>query len=219
MRPKLFWAVPTSVFCALLFSTGCGSSSAHLRILNGIPIQSDIDMLIDSKDVAAAIPYGSVSGYITVSSGSRHLQIEATGSSSPFVGQNISLASGSYNTALDTANGATVFTDNHATPSSGNVSIRVINASSALSAADVYIVTSGSGLGATPTFSNVGVPTASGYTTVAAGSYIVYFTTPGTTNVLLATGTLTLSSGQVRTVAAMDGQTGGVTTTVLADLN
>jgi len=176
-------------------------------------------MLIDSKDVAAAIPYGSASSYLSASSGSRHLQIESTGVSTPFVDQNINLSSGSYSTVLDTANGATVFTDNHATPSSGNVSIRVINASSFLGATDVYVVTSGSGIGSTPTFSNVGVPTASGYTTVAGGSYIVYFTQPGTTNVLLATGTLTLSSDQVRTVVALDGQAGGVTTSVLADLN
>jgi hypothetical protein len=219
MRPKLFWAVPISVFCVFLFATGCGSSTAHVRILNAIPIQSNIDMLIDTKDVASAIPYGSASAYISESSGSRHLQIEPTGVSTPFVDQNISLSSGSYNTVLDTANGATVFTDSHSTPSSGNVSIRVINASSTLGPTDVYVVTSGNGLGTTPTFSNVGVPTASGYTTVAAGSYIIYFTQPGTTNVLLSTGTLTLSSGQVRTVAGIDGQTGGVTTTVLADLN
>lgn len=176
-------------------------------------------MLIDAKDVAAAIPYGSASGYITVSSGSRHLQIEATGSSNPFVDQNINVSSGSYDTVLDTSNGASVFTDNHSNPSSGNISVRVINASSVLGAADVYVVASGNGLGSTPTFSNVGVPTASGYTSLAAGSYIVYFTTPGTTNVLLSTGTITLSSGQVRTVAAIDGRTGGDTTTVLADLN
>ncbi len=219
MRPKLFWAVLISVSCALFFATGCGSSSAHLRILNAIPIQSDIDMLIDTKDLAAGIPYSSASGYFTVSSGSRHLQIEATGSSTPFVDQNISVSSGSYDTILDTSNGATVFTDNHSAPSSGNVSVRVINASTILGPVDVYVVTSGNAMNSTPTFSNVGIPTASGYTTVAAGSYIVYFTTPGTTNVVLSTGTLTLTSGQVRTVVAMDGQTGGDTTTVLADLN
>lgn len=219
MRPKLFWAVPISVFCALLFATGCGSSSAHVRILNAIPIQSDIDMLIDAKDVAAAIPYGSVSGYITVSSGSRHLQIEATGNSTPFVDQNISVSSGSYDTILDSSNGSEVFTDSHSTPSSGNVSVRVINASTILGPVDVYVVTSGNAMGSTPTFSSVAVSSASAYISVAGGSYIIYFTTPGTTNVLLSTGTLTLSSGQVRTVVAMDGQTGGDTTTVLADLN
>lgn len=219
MRPKLFWAVPTSVFCALLFATGCGSSSAHVRVLNAIPIQSNIDMLVDTRDVAAAIPYGSASGYITVGSGSRHLQIEATGSSTPFLDQNISVSSGSYDTILDTGTGATVFTDNHSAPSSSNVSIRVINASTVLGAADVYVVLSGNAMGSTPTFSNIAVSSASAYTSVAGGSYIIYFTTPGTTNVLLSTGTLTLSSGQVRTVVAMDGQTGGDTTNMLADLN
>ncbi len=219
MRPKLFWAVPISVFCAIFFATGCGSSTAHVRILNAIPIQSNIDMLIDGKDLASAIPYGSASAYLSVGSGSRHLQIEATGGSNPFVDQSVNFSSGSYNTVLDSGNGATTFTDNHSTPSSSNASIRVINASSGLGAIDVYVVATGNGLGSTPTFSNVGIPTATGYTTLAAGSYIVYFTTPGTTNVLLATGTLTLSSGQVRTVAALDGQAGGVTTSVLADLN
>ena len=219
MRPKLFWAVPISVFCALLFATGCGSSSAHVRVLNAIPIQSNIDMLVDTRDVAAAIPYGSASGYITVGSGSRHLQIEATGSSTPFLDQNISVSSGSYDTILDTGTGATVFTDNHSAPSSSNVSIRVINASTVLGAADVYVVLSGNAMGSTPTFSNIAVSSASAYTSVAGGSYIIYFTTPGTTNVLLSTGTLTLSSGQVRTVVAMDGQTGGDTTNMLADLN
>ena len=218
MRPKLFGAVPIGVFCALLFATGCGSSSANVRILNAIPIQSNIDMLIDSKNVASAIPYGSASAYINVSSGSRHLQIQPTGVSSPFVDQNISLSSGSYDTILDTSNGASVFTDNHATPASGDVSIRVINASSTLGASDVYIVTAGNGLGS-PTYSSLGVSSASEYTSIAAGSYQVYFTTPGTTSVLLTTGTLSLSSGQVRTVVAINGQAGGVTTSVLADLN
>jgi hypothetical protein len=133
------------------------------------------------------------------------------------VDQNISVASGSYDTILDTSNGATVFTDTHATPSSGNVSIRVINASSNLGTADVYIVSSGSSIGSTPTFSALAVNSASGYDSVPAGSYVVYFVVNG--NQVLNSGTLTLASGQVRTVVAIDGQSGGDTTTVLADLN
>lgn len=217
MRPRLFWAVAISV-CALLFATGCGSSSARIRILNAIPIQSSIDMLIDSKSVASSIPYGAASAYFTVSSGSRHLQVEATGST-PFVDQNINLSSGSSSTLLDTASGATVISDDNSAPASGDVKIRVINASQNLGAADVYVVTSGTGLGSSPTFSSLGVSTASGYDLVAAGSYQVYFTTPGTTNVILSTSALSLSSGQIRTFVALDGQTGGITTSALADLN
>ena len=219
MRPTLLWAVGSSVFCALFFATGCGSGTAHVRLLNAIPIQSSIDMLIDSNDVASSIPYGAASGYVSVSSGSRHLQIEATGSTTPYVDQNISLSSGKYDTVMDTGTGAVVLTDNNTAPSSGNVSIRVINASSNIGAADVYIVTSGSGIGTSPTFSSLAVNAASGYSTLAAGSYQVYFTTPGTTNVVLSTGALSLSGGQIRTVVALDGQSGGVTTSVLADLN
>src|SRR5215831_4753543 len=175
MRPKSFWAVASSVFCALFFAAGCGSSSAHVRVLNAIPIQSSIDMLIDGKNIASSIPYGAASGYSTVSSGSRHLQIEPTGST-PFVDQTISVASGSSNTILAMASGATVLTDDNSAPASGDVKIRVINASSNLGPTDVYITTAGTGLSATPTSSSLAVSGASTYDSVAAGSYQVYFT-------------------------------------------
>jgi len=218
MRPKWFWAVASSVSCALFVATGCGSSAAHIRVLNAIPIQSSIDMLIDSKTIANSIPYGAASGYSIVSSGSRHLQIEPSGST-PFVDQTINVPSGSSNTILATASAATVLADNNSAPASGDVKIRVINASSNLGTADVYITTAGTGLSASPTFSSVGVSAASTYDAVAAGSYQVYFTAPGTSNILLSTSALSFSSGQVRTVVVLDGQTGGITTSVLADVN
>jgi len=218
MRPKLFWAVASGVSCALFFAVGCGSSSAHVRVLNAVPIQSSIDMLIDGKNVASSIPYGAASGYVNVSSGSRHLQIEPSGST-PFVDQTISVSSGSYNTILGMASGVTVLTDDNSAPASGDVKIRVINASTNLGAADIYVVTASTGLGASPTFSSLGVNAASSYNSVAAGSYQVYFVAPGTSNVILSTNTISFSSGQVRTVVALDGETGGITTSQLADLN
>src|SRR5512143_1773938 len=113
MRPISFAAVALSVSSALLFATGCGSSTAHVRLLDAVPIQSSIDMLIDSKNVASSIPYGAASAYVMTAPGSRHLQVEPTGSS-PFVDQTVSIASG-YNTILSTASAAVVFTDNNAT--------------------------------------------------------------------------------------------------------
>jgi len=175
-------------------------------------------MLIDSKTIASSIPYGAASGYSTVSSGSRHLQIQPSGST-PFVDQTITLSSGSSNTILTTASGATTLTDDNSAPASGDVKIRVINASSNLGSSDVYIATSNTGLSASPSFSGVGVSTATGYDAVAAGSYQVYFTEPGTTNIILSTSALSFSSGQIRTVVVLNGQTGGITTSVLADVN
>ncbi len=218
MRRFVVAAVAIGVSCALLFATGCGSSSAKLRLVNAIPVQSNLDMLIDGKDVAAAIPYGAASPYVSVSTGSRHLQIEPTGQSNPFVDQTISLSSG-YSSVLETSGGTNILVDTNTTPSSGNVSIRVINASTNIGTADVYIVTSGTGIGTTPTFSSVAFPSATGYQSVAAGAYQVIFTSPGTTNIIFSTGSLQFASGQVRSVVSLDGQTGGITNSVLADFN
>jgi len=177
-------------------------------------------MLIDSKNVASAVAYGAASTYASVSAGSRHVQIEPTGVPSPIVDQSTGFSSGTFNTVMESSSGVTVFSDSNTTPSSGNVSVRVINASHNVGAADVYIVSSGTGIGtATPTFAGVAFPSATGYQTLAAGSYQVLFTFPGTTSVELSTSSLSFTSGQVRTVVVLDGQTGGVTTSVLADLN
>ena len=221
MRRLLLAAVGSGVSCLLFLAAGCGSSkSAHLRLINAIPIQSNLDMLIDGKDVASSIGYGAASGYISVSTGPRHLQIEPNGGSSPLVDQNVSVSSGSFTTVLDSSRGPLVLSDNNTAPSSGNVGLRVINASSNIGTADVYIVSSGAGIaGASPTFGSVAFPSATGYSTVAAGSYQIILTFPGTTGVELSTSELSFSSGQVRTIVVMDGQTGGVTTSVLSDLN
>jgi len=223
MRRIFVTAVAIGVSCVIFLSTGCGSSTAHVRLVNAVPIQSTLDMLIDSKNVASGIPYAAASNYVSVSSGARHLQIEPSGSGSPFVDENISVSSGGYNTVLANnaaANDALVITDIHSTPSSGNISIRVINAASNLSTVDVYVVTAGTDVaGVSPTYSSVTVPSATDYTTLAAGSYQVIFTLLSSKNILLSTTSLSFNSGQVRTVMALNGQSGGLTTSVLSDLN
>ena len=100
-----------------------------------------LDMLVDSKVVASAVGYGTASGYVAVSSGSRNLQINLPGSATSLITQNLS--SGTNSTVLTTTSGASIFTDNQTAPSSGSIAIRVINASSTLGTADVYIVPSG----------------------------------------------------------------------------
>ena len=113
-----------------------------------------------------------------------------------------------------------VFTDNNTAPPSGNIKIRVINASPTLGTADVYIVASGTSIaGLSPTFSNLAYQAASGYQTLAAGSYQVVFTPPGQQFAEITTSAQSFASGQIRSVVALDAQNGGFTTAVLSDLN
>jgi hypothetical protein len=198
----------------------CGSGSARIRLINADPSQSGLDLLIDGKTVASAVAYGSASGYSSVSSGSRHLQVEASGTSNAISDQTISLSSASDNSVLFTNSGAMILSDNNSAPSSGNVSLRVINAASSLGTADVYVVATGTNLATvSPTFSSLTFPSASAYTTVAAGSYQIIFTLPGQKFGRITSSSLVFSSGQVRTIIGLNGQTGGFTVGVLSDLN
>jgi hypothetical protein len=120
-----------------------------------------------------------------------------------------------------------VLTDDNTAPASGTASVRVVNAAPSMGTADVYIIPAGSSLtGLTPTVPALTLGSASGYqnltitsTSGTTNSFEVLFTQPGTDLTFLTTGAISLSSGQVRTVVALNSLSGGFTTATLADLD
>ena len=107
-----------------------------------------------------------------------------------------------------------------ATPASGQIEIRVANASGSLGTADVYVVAPGTSIASvSPTVSGVGFGSATAYQALTAGSYEVFFAPSGQKTVSIDSGSLALTAGQIRTVVGLDGQTGGFTSAVIADLN
>jgi hypothetical protein len=202
---------------------GCGSSSAKIRLVNATPDQSSLNLLVDSKSVAT-VSYGTASGYNSISTGSRHLQVEASGSSTPLIdttqtvssGTNLTLISLNFSFNVSSA----LLTDDNSAPSSGNFKLRIINASPGLSAQDVYVEAPNTNIiSLSPTFSNLAFGAASSYSTLAPGSYEIYFTSPGQKFVNLDSGALSFTAGQIRTVVALNSQSGGFMSAVLADLN
>jgi hypothetical protein len=152
------------------------------------------------------------------------LQIEATGTTTILLDQNLDLNSGSETTYLATNVAASissvVLSDNNTAPASGSVNVRVMNAGPSLGPVDVYIVTPGADLiASTPVIRSMAFDAATDYQTLNAGSYEVVLTVPNSTFPLVDTGALNLSSGQNRTVLALDGVSGGFTATLLSDLN
>ena len=212
------------VLSTILFGVGCGSSNARVRMLNASPGEASLDMLVDSKDVASGVAYGTASGYSSVSSGSRNLQIEATGTTTPLVNQTTTLGSNTDSTVLAInsapSTAATVLTDNNSAPSSGNLTMRVINAAPSLGTADVYIVAPGTPLtSVSPTVAGLAFGSASAYQTLAAGSYEIFFTAAGQKFAAIDSGSLSFNAGQVRTIVGLNGQSGGFTAVVIADVN
>lgn len=112
-----------------------------------------------------------------------------------------------------------VLEDDASTPAPGTVRIRAVHGAPAV---DVYVTAPDADLAsATPVLTNVAFGDASDYIDAPAGEYQVRVTPAGTRTVVIDSGALTLTGGQVRTAIAVDAVGGGAPfdLLLLADLN
>jgi len=212
------------LFVTMILGAGCGSSNnGRVRVMNASPDESALDFTVASKAVGTSVAYGTATSYVSVSTGSQPIQIEPPGSTTPLLSSTVTLPSGNSTLiAADFSSSLTpvVLPDDNTAPSSGNVKIRVINVSPSLGTADVYVVTLGTNLtNVSPTVSNMPFEGASTYVSLTAGTYEIFFTLSGSKFPSIDSFPLTFTAGQIRTIAAVNSQFGGLTTVELADFN
>ncbi len=181
-------------------------------------------MLLDGNSFTSNLAYASASAYQKATPGSRHLQIEQTGSSTPVIDTTLTLSADADYTVvaanLLSSISAVVLTDDNTAPASGNFKLRVIQASPSLGNVDVYVVAPGTDISTvTPNAANVAFESASGYLSLAAGSYEILIAPSGTKIPLIDSSSLSFSAGQVRTFVGLNAQGGGFTSTMLSDVN
>ena len=117
------------------------------------------DVSLDSTSFATSVSYGTATGYSSVTSGSRDLEIYPSGVTTAYINTTIDLSSGSTYTVMS-ANvlsnaSALLLTDDNSTPSSNTAELRIVNASPGLGTVDVYVVSPGTNLSSvSPTISN-----------------------------------------------------------------
>ena len=226
----------TLALAALSIFTACGgSNSTKFRLVNAIPDvpqQQAIDVQIDGK-VVGTVSLGSVtpgSGYLSVASGSRHLQVLLTGqTTSPYFDGNVTFNSGN-NTVVATGSitnntiVAPLFADNATAPTSSNAGLRIIQASPAglggNPAVDIYIAGPGGGLtGTSPDIPNVAYPTASAYKTFPAGTYDLLLTPAGIASLNIRLAGATFTAGKNYTYVLVDVAGGGEMSSTAVVLN
>jgi hypothetical protein len=208
------------------FLSSCGSTGggviASVRFLQGSPDAPQVNVLIDGKVVAGGLNYGNASTYSTEQPRAHHVQVIPTAGGAAILDQNILFAAASTQTILFTGPAAGIqlvtLTDGGTTSVSGSGYVRVVNASSAMGPADVYIVPAGSGIGgATPVKAALAFGADTGYQVMVAGDYQVFMTTPNLPDVLLNTGSISLTAAQNQTVVALDGSSGVFQYSLLTD--
>ena len=217
-----------SVFlvCAAVLAVSCGGSgSTRIRMVNAVPDQTNLALLIDGTSVAGNVAYGTSSGYMKVSSGSRHVQIEPSGATNVIIDQNLTIPSGTDTTIIaenfsTNPSSALVLTDDNSAPSSGDFKLRIVNVAPSLGPVDVYVVAPGTDLNTvSATVSNLAFGSSSGYQSLSAGAYEIELTNAGEKFPVIDTGSQTFAGGQVRTFVGLNAQSGGFTDSILQDVN
>jgi hypothetical protein len=226
----------TLALAALSLFTACGSNGNKFRLVQAIPDipqQQAIDVQIDGK-VVGTVSLGGVtpaSGYLSVSSGTRHLQLFLTGQTTgPYFDGNITFNSGG-NTVVATGSTtnnsivAPLFADNSTAPTtSSNAQLRIIQASpeglGGNTAVDIYIVGPGGGLpGTSPDIAGVAYQAASAYKTFPAGTYDLLLTPAGFASLNIRLAGASFSAGKNYTYVLVDVSGGGEMSSAAVVLN
>lgn len=200
------------------------AATARLRAIHASPDAPNVDIYVDGARVAANVAYRATTNYLEVPAGTRNVQVRAAGTNTTVIDANVPLTAGTDYTVLAAGRVATiaplVLTDTNTAPVAGNVRVRLVHGAPTAGTVDIYVTAPNADIATiAPTLAGVPFRGFSPYLSVAAGSYRVRVTPAGTKTVAIDSGTLTLTTGQIRTGVALESTGGGApfTAQVYAD--
>jgi hypothetical protein len=178
------------------------SRLAELKVLNGSSVGSPLNVLVDGNLTLANVPFGGVSNYEKVATGSRTITVQSAATP----GADLLTAVASLAPATDTSIAVSgpagalrslVLTDNNLPSAAGRARVRFVNASPDFAALDVYV-------NFAKQFSGVATNSASAYTELIADStgspYEFDFNLAGTVTPVVMLPGVTITSGRTYTV-------------------
>ena len=199
---------------------------ARVRVVHASPDAPAVDVLLDDAAALSNVDYLTASDYVELADGAHNVKVNAAGTSTTVIDADVDLTDGTDYTVIASglleAIQPIVLEDDNSTPAAGTVRVRAIHGAPSAPAVDVYVTAPGADLtAASPGLSNVAFGDVADYLEVPAGDYQVRVTPAGTKTVVIDSGALTLTSGQVRTAIAVDAPGGGAPfdLLILDDLN
>lgn len=190
-------------------STTMPAATAELRVLHASPDAPPVDVVVDGQTALANVPFGAASGYLAPDAGVHKIEVRANGTTTTVLSISAVLAPGAAYTAIALDRLAKVrallLQDDLTPPASGNARIRIVHASVKAGTVDVYLDPAGSPLGA-PAVAGVSFAQASGFLEVPAGDYQARVAASKT--VVYDSGKITLASGAILTIVALDAPAG-----------
>jgi hypothetical protein len=180
--------------------------------MEGLPLGVNVT---SGAAAPATLPAPATAFYAAVLAGDRSLLLKLTSDTSTTIGVfNITITAGQDRTVYALGAGAISAStvDTNPLAAATETRFRIVNMSTNLGAADVFVTAAGADLtGATPSAANLGVQAASAYFSLPPAAYQVRFVAAGTppasrnASVLLTLATTTYVGGTGRTILAADG--------------
>lgn len=177
-------------------------SYANVLVTHTSPDAPGVDLLVDnSKQNSAALTYPNNTGYLKVTSGTRNIKVNVTGTSTTVIEANLALTKDmNYSIfAVDSVSkiSAVVITDDLTAPAAGKAHVRFIHLSPNAPAVDIAVASSGAVVFGNKTFKEY-----TPFTPLDAGTYNLDVRVAGTSTVALVLPAITLEAGKIYTVFA-----------------
>jgi hypothetical protein len=183
-----------------LVAPASAADTAMVRVMHASPDAPNVDVWVDDAKVLTDVPFGAISDYLPLAAGSHHVVVVQTGTTTPAViDANVTVEAGKKYTIAATNVVASIapviLADGPAVD--GTAKVRVVHFSPDAPGVDVAPD------GAAPIVTNLEFPNATGYLSLAAGSYDLEVRLTGTSTVALQLDPITIESGKAYTVFAI----------------
>ncbi|HLP52888.1 MAG TPA: DUF4397 domain-containing protein [Chitinophagales bacterium] len=178
------------------------ASNANVLVTHASPDAPGVDLLVDdAKQNSAALTFPNNTGYLQVTSGTRNIKVNVTGTATTVIEADLNLEKDkNYSVfAVDSVSkiSAVVLTDDLTAPAAGKAHVRFVHLSPNAPAVDVAVASSG-----TVVFGNKAFKEYTAFTPLDAGTYNLDVRVAGTSTVALVLPAITLESGKIYTVYA-----------------
>lgn len=215
MRHRLRWtllALPLAAACSN--STTSPANSAELRVINASPDAGTLDVYIESTLAVDSLPYAFANPYVFVQSGTIDVAVRAHNAINVLLETGPTYNTGQFYTFVVTGLAASLsaveLTDDTTAAPAGSFKLRFVHLAPAGPAMDLYYTGPSDDLStAAPIATNIGFKGSTAYLEPAVGSSRIRVTQAGTKTVLIDSGTLAFTNGQVSTLFVLGSPTNG----------
>jgi hypothetical protein len=192
-----------------------GAGPTRVRFFHASPDAPNLQLLLDGQADLGEIGFGSITPYVDVSNPSVELTLNSILLPDPIIDTTVTLADSSLYTLIaegpDSAITLRFVIDGLGSPDTSLVKLRVFHEAPSGGSLDMYITAPFADLtSVTPTVAGLTFGSETSYRVLPSGSYQVRLTTAGTKTVVVDSGSLALSTSDVRTFVVLDAVGGGL---------